>query len=343
MRVARLLACMLCTIAPPARADELSLAEAPGSMCPEIDLRGEVEAALGRPLAPGEPVLRARVAMHRRGRRVRIVLGLERDGASTERTLEAASCEGAARAAGLVLALALDPELGLRADEPPPPPETTHDVAPETQGELPESQPELQIAIEGSVLPEPDPAPEHVASPRVSLAPAITARALVDGGSLPGVNGGASLGGGLVAGLGAIELAIELEASYLAAARAIAPEPGASVELVLAYGTLRAGLMVPVVPILALGAAAELDVGAAGGAGMGARVQSGSSQLLAWASLRGALLVEVRPVASVGMRVMGSIGTPLSAPSFEIAGLGSVFSPSGVLVQGALGLVVRIP
>ncbi|MBZ0119470.1 MAG: hypothetical protein K8H88_20945, partial [Sandaracinaceae bacterium] len=67
---------MLCTIAPPARADELSLAEAPGSMCPEIDLRGEVEAALGRPLAPGEPVLRARVAMHRRGRRVRIVLGL---------------------------------------------------------------------------------------------------------------------------------------------------------------------------------------------------------------------------------------------------------------------------
>ena len=62
------------------------------------------------------------------------------------------------------------------------------------------------------------------------------------------------------------------------------------------------------------------------------------------------VLVENRPggdgmvaITSVlALRASASIGTPLVAPTFAVDGAGTVFSPSIVLGQGALGLVVRL-
>jgi len=304
-----------------ARADELELA-IDGS-CATGDVPAEIASAVGRSLAEGPTRLRARIAMRSEGARVRVVVGLDHGGARSERTFTASSCAAATHAAVLVVALALD-----RAQVP---------VATEAAAVVEAPPAPLELSFE-TVLFD---APEEIApepAPRDPIRASFLASALIDSGSLPGLEGGARLG----AGISIAPLLIELEATYLSASRAASAQPGASVDLVLAFGTLRAGARAVLLSWLSIGGALELDVGAMSGTGVGLRLDAPSSAVLPWVAVRGALLVEVAITSVLALRASGSIGTPLVAPTFAVDGAGTVFSPSIVLGQGALGLVVRL-
>ncbi|MDQ3036783.1 MAG: hypothetical protein M3Y87_30600, partial [Myxococcota bacterium] len=197
-----------------ARAHELELAI--DSECEQPPIAEEVASALGRPLGAGAVSLRARVAIRREGREIRVVIGLEREGARSERVLVAANCERAARTAALVLALALDSELddagrarGRDAATPEPADRAT---APARELVLETTLVSLVVVDD----PGPSDAVDRTAARSADTAPSVpvgTARdvrafaiasALVDGGSLPGIAGGARAGGGVGLGDGAV-------------------------------------------------------------------------------------------------------------------------------------------
>ena len=304
-----------------ARAGELELA-IDGS-CPRGDVPTEIASAVGRSLEDGPTRLRARIAMRSDRGRVRVVVGLDHGGARSERTFTASSCAAATHAAVLVVALALD-----RAEVPVA-------IAAPSVVEAPAAS--LELSFETELL---DPVEEIVSEPepREPVRASFLASALIDSGSLPGLEAGARLG----AGVSIAPLLIELEATYLSASRAASVQPGASVDLVLAFGTLRAGARAALLSWLSIGGALELDVGAMSGTGAGVRLDAPSSAVLPWLAVRGALIVEVAITSVLALRASGSIGTPLVAPTFSVDGAGTVFSPSIVLGQGALGLVVRL-
>ena len=304
-----------------ARAGELELA-IDGS-CASADVPAEIAAAVGRSLDDGPTRLRARIAMRSEGARVRVVVGLDHGGARSERTFAASSCAAATRAAVLVVALALD-----RAEVP---------IATEPPAPVEEPPAPLELSFE-TVLFDPVEEPAVEPAPREPVRLSFLASTLIDSGSLPGLEGGARLG----AGISIAPLLVELDATYLSASRAASTQPGASVDLVLAFGTLRAGARAALLSWLSIGGALELDVGAMSGIGAGVRLDAPSSALLPWVAMRGALLVEVAITSVLALRASTSIGTPLVAPTFAVDGAGTVFSPSIVLGQGALGLVVRL-
>jgi hypothetical protein len=317
---------VLVTVVPcGARADELALSAS--SVCDLGALPAEIEAALGRSLAPGEPTLHARIAMRREGGRVRAVVGLDRDDARSERSFSAPDCAHATHAAALVLALAL-------GTVPAAPVSAAPVVAPTPALAL---DFETQLFIDDeSVAASTTPIAPTPTAPRVRVH--VLASALIDAGSLPGLDGGARLG----LGLSFAPLLVEMDATYVSASRAASAQPGASVDLVLAFGTIRGGARWEPWSWLGLGAAAELDVGAMSGTGAGVRLDRAATATLPWMALRGALLVELIVDTALAIRASGSIGTPLVAPSFEVMGVGSAFSSSPVLWQGALGLVVHL-
>ena len=231
--------------------------------------------------------------------------------------------------AALVLALALDQSW--TAPEPEPVREAV----------VPPSPP-LELTFETQLFVDPPADRPSVVTAPVAPGPrvraSVLASALVDVGALPGMEAGVRLG----LGLDYDALIVELEGSYLSASRAASSQPGASVELVLAYGTLRGGARWRALDWLALGGAGELEVGAASGTGAGVRLDQASSATLPWLALRLALFIQATITSVVGVRLSASIGTPLVAPSFEVDGVGSVFTASAALVQGALTLVVHL-
>lgn len=328
MRIVATLVLLFATAVPrAARANELELATR--ASCDLRDLAAEVEAALGRPLGAGEAAIRARVAMRPERGRVHVVVGLEGSGVRSERSFAAPDCAHATHATALILALALGGARATASAVDPPPASPTASAAPEA----------LELVFDTQLFAEPSDPPEPARAEPASAVRArlaFTSSALVDAGSLPGIEGGARAG----VGLSVAPALVELDATYLSGSRAASAEPGASVDLVLAFATLRLGARWAVLDRLALAPAAELDVGAMGGTGVGARLDQSTSAWAPWVALRATVLAELTITEALALRVHGSFGMPLSAPRFDVVGVGTAFSSSPWLAAGGLGLVV---
>jgi hypothetical protein len=328
--------CLLLTTAH-AHADELELTiERATHPCAAAPIVNEVEAVLGRALRPGPPVLRAHLSWGWTGGHVTILVDLERQDGRSQRRLEARGCTAAERTVALVIALALDPS---PSDDPVP---------------IADAPPEPEAArtpgVEADRAPEPAPVP--VASTMAPSTPRTGGSeepfevrfsamfgGIVDGGSFPAAEVG--LRSGIAIGLGPARL--ELAGTYLAMQRAATSQPGASIEVMAAYGTLRAGGALRLVERLELVAAVELDVGAAVGRGLGARVVEIETVAVPWVSVRLATWLELVVEGPFSVRLTGSLGTPLVAPTFEITGSPGVLRPAPVLGQGGLDVMVHVP
>jgi hypothetical protein len=146
-------------------------------------------------------------------------------------------------------------------------------------------------------------------------------------------------------GVGLLEagvLRLELDGTYLSSARERSAAPGASVEVLLAYGTLRVGALFPVAPPVSLGGALELLVGAAGGTGVGARVQESATVWLPWIAARATATFELAIAGPLSVRITGSIGAPLVSPVFVVVGVEGVRPSADVIGEGAASVVLRL-
>ena len=318
------------------RAQELALTRGP-SDCRQDAIPREVEAALGRPLADGEPALRARLTMRRRAHDVEVVITLEREGAQSQRLLRAPDCERAMRAAGLVLALALDLDRleGASNDgavEAAPIPRAAE--SPATESPAAESQ-----TPAGAHRDTARAAPRRARQSAISRV-VLLAGAIVNVGALPAPRIGPRAGVGL--GFGAL-FRLELDGSYLTPTRAARLAPGARVDIGLGAATIRAAIIAPVTRALRLGGTLAIEVGAATGRGAGIRVQEARRTRLPWAAVRAGAIAELHVGGPLWLRGSCAIGIPFVTPSFAIVGAGEpVRSSASVLGEGALSLVVDI-
>ncbi len=167
------------------------------------------------------------------------------------------------------------------------------------------------------------------------MRPRFVGGAVLDFGSLPEMNEGFALGGGLCL----VAVCFELSATYLRAGRIPTGQPGANVEAWLAYATGRALFDIAHWAPFTVAAGLDLDAGVAVGTATGVRVRDAQSAALLWISVRGLLLAQVQVLPVWAIRLTGSLGTPCLIPSFSIGGIGPAYQPSTWLGQIALSLV----
>lgn len=300
-----------------AHADELAL-EVDASCADIASVRAEVEGLLGRPLREGDAVVHARLSIAVAGGGFDATIAMERDGGVTERAIEAETCERLASALALMIALALDPDLGAAPD---PGPEIR--IAPSIDPEWRDQRPPI---------PQPDPEPE------IEVAVSM------------GVAGGVELGLGpeivpAVRAFGGVRVApwiLELDAVFVAPSTAFAPMPGATAEVWFGFAALRGGAMFAV-DRLAFGGALELELGFGRGSPGGLRVENQATKLLPYSAVRAVALFELRLVGPLGLRARVGLGTPIVVPAFEIRPIGALDRPSALLFTADLGILLVLP
>lgn len=262
------------------------------------------------------------VTVTRAGARWRAAVRTRSDTQAGERTLEARSCARLSQAVALVVALALDAE-----------PEPVTDISRHTD----RSPPTPVLFVEDGELPPvlqrrrptaPRPAATHVSV-------GFSARAVLDGATLPEATGGFALG--LRVGRGIFEG--RLDAGMLATRRAPGPRPGAFADFgawyVDALGCLRAGR--------------RFEVGACVGAEVAmltARAQGFTRSLDGDAVAVGAVLRLTGGIAvtrSLTVSIEPELLAPVTRLRWEVAGVGAVHALPAVVLRGALAATVRWP
>jgi hypothetical protein len=257
-----------------AAADPLRLTwVAPEGCSSQADIERQIARSLGNP-SSHHAALAVRVELRRLAkRRVSVSLVAEGRGESGQRQLEAESCDAAATAAALIVALMVDPALGASAQPAPEPPAPPPPPPPPEPPPLPPAEPEtpplLAMMPRRSVIPEETPpAPAHPPSTS-DLAPLdhLSARiaAIGDIGSLPG----ADVGGELALLLSVRRLRFELAGALFASSNATAsalPTEGAHLSLLTVAA--RGGYTFPLGP-LALTPWVGVEVDSETGSGYG--------------------------------------------------------------------------
>jgi hypothetical protein len=180
---------------------------APRECADSAALRGEVERLLGRALDTAvERPVQARGRVSHADERWHLELDLTQDGLSRRRVLEGESCRALLEAAGVVIALAIDPALVQSA-----PLDAVRSASPsEPAGSRPNSA--TTVAAPESEQPPPRPTPQPtsvVSAPRVpepmrstspALRPSLGVLAALDGWALPRVAGGLEVRGAVTLG-----------------------------------------------------------------------------------------------------------------------------------------------
>lgn len=283
--------------------------------CPtEAEVRSDLEAVLGRPLASftGRHIsVIARVRAGQTGWDLKLwTVSLD---TTHERTLESKSCTTAAEAAVVVAAMAIDP-----------PPEAAPEPDPK-----PQPQPETQAQPE----PPPQPQPEKRPRPQVLLG----AGGGVTWGAMPGVGGLV----GVRVGMQWTRLRLELDGRYAFTRGArYRDRSDVGADLRQAYvvgrgcGVLRPGsrLQVPL--------CGGLEAGAIVGRGVGlAQPKSDSIPWLA-AQLRVGLVGMVHP--RVGLSIAAEPYVTLLRPAFQIQPVGVLWRPRTAGIRGIAGFEIRL-
>lgn len=303
---------------------------APAACPTRSELLAAIAADLGRPLAAADATtLTARATAKRRpDGRWQLSLILEpRAAAPGSRTMIADDCALLVDAAALMIAAAIDPDLGTSTPTATP---TNRDPA------------DIPLAI---AAPEPSPAAPPPPAPKPSITPTrrprlratLAASATLDTGALPRPAGGLQLRAGLLTR----RLRVELGAVHWFTQRARISDTTASAELRLTAAQLQAcprlthrRLEVPL--------CAGLELGAMHGAGHGLAVTSSDRRpwLAALADAR--LLWAPRPRLALGVEL--GLAVPLLATRFHVGGVpGDLHRAAPAAFRGALTIELRFP
>jgi hypothetical protein len=303
----------------------------------------EVRRLLGREHAGSSLVVHARV--ERAGRRWHLALSSHHAGRATARALDAESCEAAADAAAVILALMIDPSRALSgpSDEEEPAREDERDAASSTVDAAAEDAPgprrlsdggdgdaARDLAIPGSrELEETDDAGDHPA--RLVL----SAAAMMDTGTLPRTGFGFAGSLGLEAGL------FLGEATF-----AYFPPVDSTVDLPAGRGgsfTMFAGSL----RMCVLADAGALSFGPCAGGGltwMHAEAFGVTTPIAAdssWGEVVANALLRSRISRYFSLRLTIGGAVPFSRPVFEVQGLGAVHQPAPIALQIGAGAEVH--
>lgn len=283
--------------------------------CPtEAEVRADLEAVLGRPLASFtgrhiSVIARARAGAD--GWDLKLwTISLD---TTHERTLESKSCTTAAQAAVVVAAMAIDPPPEL---EPEPEPE------PKPQAE-PRPQPK----------PQPQPEPEPETRPQVLLG----ANGGVTWGAVPGVGGLIGLG----VGMQWTRLRLELDGRYAFTRDArYGDRPEVGADLRQAYVVARGCGVLRPQSRLQVPLCGGIEAGAIMGRGVGlAQPKSDSIPWLA-AQLRVGLIGMVHP--RVGLSIAAEPYVTLLRPAFQVRPVGVLWRPRAAGVRALAGFEIRL-
>lgn len=296
----------------------------------------EVEAALGRPLAPlGERPITAAGALERvpGAEPFRLLLEVRRDDAVDRREFRATSCETLAGAAAVVLAAAIDPSLAAQPVAPPP------DPAP-------------PAPTPGPALPPPAPPPDALAEPPArapaptDAPPAPRLAALLRVGAPLTIGLVPRASPGLLGGFSLVTPRLRVEVDGLWISRRLA-DPGGPDDLRIAVGGGAASVRVcarseigPLEAPICLGGQA----GALRGRAVGVDIDQPASVLQPWGALlvgTGLRIPFLHGWAAVLVRADALVA--LARPRFGLAGLDRpVHVTPAAAFQTALALEVRI-
>jgi hypothetical protein len=317
--------------------------EVPGE-CPDAGaIRRGAAALLGRPIDPEAAGERIQVAgsIAREPAGFRLDLEIRRGQALDRRTLRDPRCEVLADAAALIVAAAIDPDLGpppaLPAD-PAPPAEPAPATAP---------SPAPLDSIHADPLPpaRPDPtdSPDH--TPAALPAPdplrgAVRLSGTFDQGSLPGPSGGPAL----VFALMRARWRVELGGLWLAP-QVAAPDPARDLGARLALGaaSLRGCGVAPLAVRLELAGCGGLEAGALFGAAVGGEVGESQPRARPWLAAVVAAVVAWAPRPRFALVLDLGAAVPLVRPGFTLQGYGTLFTTNPAAFRGGLGVEVRFP
>lgn len=307
----------------------------PAAECPgEASVRREIEALLGRPLASVPAMSVDAEASQSDGR---WVLRL-RAGDLGERDIAGESCAALAQAAALMIAWMIDPAaetvvpaVTLAAPDRSPPVEQTP-----TPGALDLDSPEpLASPAIASRIPRASRArtladPADVPAPRAPISVGLGPSFVLDVGSLPSVTIG--VGGEVVVRIDRLDLRVR--GHWLAPQDAAVPAnvegapAGAGVVTELAGGSVHAcgRPLEPGAPALAI--CGGIAVGAIVGRSHDVSSPASSAGVLAGLVIGAAL--PWSPIPELDLEVAAELAIQPVAPTFEIGGLGDVFTPAPV-------------
>ena len=238
------------------------------------------------------------------------------DGTPGRRTLVAPTCEDAADAAALILALAFDPDAVVAGPAPPPKP-------PPPPPQPPPPPPP----------PGPPPPPEDETDDAIPIGGSFAALINVDAGVLPNV--GVGFGGAAALHLGPVRL--ELAGSYWLPQTVTLNAAGAGGEVSYAAGSLSAcpGFRAD---RLYGGGCAGIELGWLGAEAIGVDVVGEADQL--WASARLGALGAVRLGGPVWLRLELGVTIPFTRPRFRLERVpeaGGVVNQPGIVSARAAG------
>lgn len=239
-----------------------------------------------------------------------------------ERELTATTCEELAAAAGLIIAVALDP---LRVDQVRPPPE-------------PKPLPEAWVnpAKPDTPVPEPEPTPRPAAEPTLRFD--LRAAGMLDVGTLPSVRGGAAVGFGLVGTW------LRADATLLYwAPRDVLPfndTPGVGARLQQGGAGARVCLK-PELGAWEPSTCGGMEAGLAWGRGVG--LENPRTTLLPWLTATAGL--EVAWVSRSHVGLFAGVDAQFHAirPRVRLDGLGEALRVAPVGARALLGVLFRVP
>jgi hypothetical protein len=297
----------------------------------------EVGRLLGAEHAGESLVVRAKV--ERTGKRWHLVLSTQHRGRAVARTLDAESCDAAADAAAVILALTIDPSralLGSPEDEKMA--GDARDAGPSpadaADERVPVFTPQVMDAGELDARPDPHEIPEGLFGEDAGASRfgfALSAAALSDTGTLP--RGAIGFAGGFALGVGPI---------WADATFAYYPPVDTTVSLAPARGgsfSMFAGTL----QLCALASGGALSVGPCAGVGMTrmhAEAFGVSTPIAAdstWGNAAVDALARVRISRYFSLRLNAGVSIPFARPVFEVQGLGSVHQPSAIALQMGAG------
>lgn len=272
--------------------------------------RALAEECASSPLPPDPPGVKTRASIEKVGTRYRATLDIESARSRGERVLEADSCEALAKAAAVVVAMAVAPD---REDTKPKAEET---AAPAPIEERP---------VDRDVAPR-----------REERAPArfaLRADAVADSAMMPGLAAGL----GVALGLEPIErLHLELHGALFAEQEGRVDAGRGATFTLLSGGARACWALTRGVEIAPC---AGLDVGRLGATGFGAqRVADGGAVVVA---PEGLVALRVPLAGPIGLRAGLGVLAPISRQSFVITARGTIHEVPAITVRGFLGPEVR--
>jgi hypothetical protein len=301
----------------------------------------EVRRLLGREHAGSSLVVHAKV--ERAGKRWHLALASHHAGRATSRALDAESCDAAADAAAVILALMIDPS---RALSGPPGDEETAGEAERDAGAPPfDAADEASLGPRAfdarvdaedaaALVPRPREGEDSDAGDR-SAQLLVSAAAATDTGTLPRTGFGFAAGIGLETGF----FLAEASFAYFPAVDSTAEVPGArGGSFGMFTGTLRA---------CALADAGAFSFGPCAGGGLtwmhaqafGVTTPIGADS--SWGAIvaNGLLRARISRYFSLRLTIGGAV--PFARPVFEVQGLGPVHQPAPIALQMGAGVEVH--